>query len=166
MTSPFTDMTSSSKCFEAVFFLLSSLASGPSFMSIPLLVLELWQFSFIRDCPEIWRSGIPPSEFWPISGDWGELGIPNLARLFLIKCYWMLQNARVTAFTVSELLRENQQGEGEVGEKLLLPQTKIRVHTIISFFLATRIIWCAKHIFLPSWYQLSFSLLGSIEVIV
>ena len=25
--------------------------------------------------------------------------------------YWMLQNARVTAFSVSELLRENQQGE-------------------------------------------------------
>ena len=29
-----------------------------------------------------------------------------------IKCYWMLQNARVTAFTVSELLREKQQGGG------------------------------------------------------
>ena len=26
----------------------------------------------------------------------------------LIKCYWMLQNVRVTAFTVSELIRENQ----------------------------------------------------------
>ena len=29
----------------------------------------------------------------------------------LIKCYWMLQNARVTAFTVSEFLRENQRGK-------------------------------------------------------
>ena len=28
----------------------------------------------------------------------------------------MLQNARVTAFTVSELLRENQQGVGVGGE--------------------------------------------------
>ena len=35
----------------------------------------------------------------------------------------MLQNARVTAFTVSELLRENQQG----GVKLLSP-TQIRVN--------------------------------------
>ena len=26
----------------------------------------------------------------------------------LIECYWMLQNSRVTAFTVFELLRENQ----------------------------------------------------------
>ena len=31
------------------------------------------QFSFIGDCP--------------ISGDWGELEIPNLARMYLMKCY-------------------------------------------------------------------------------
>ena len=60
--------------------------------------------------PEI---GNTPSEFCPISGDWGKLEIPNLAQTPLIKCYWMLQNTRVTAFTISELLRENQQvGEG------------------------------------------------------
>ena len=55
---------------------------------------------------------IPPSEFCPISGDWGELGIPNLVQKSLMKCFWMLQNGRVTAFTVSELLRENQQKGG------------------------------------------------------
>ena len=37
--------------------------------------------------------------------------IPNLARRSLIKCYRMLQNIRVTAFTVFGLLRESQQGE-------------------------------------------------------
>ena len=67
----------------------------------------IWQFSFIRDWPEIWKSEIPPSEFCPISGDWVELWIPDFARMSLIKCYWMLQNSRVTAFTVFELLREN-----------------------------------------------------------
>ena len=87
--------------------LLSSLVTGPSFMSISSLVLELWQFSFIRDWPEIRKSEIPPSEFCPISGDWGKLWIPNLARMSLIECYWMLQNSSVTAFTVFELLREN-----------------------------------------------------------
>ena len=48
---------------------------------------------------------------WVLPNIWrvDELGIRNLARLFLMKCYWMLQNARVTAFTVSELLRLNQQ---------------------------------------------------------
>ena len=35
--------------------------------------------------------------------------MPNVARMPLIKCYRMLQNARVTVFTVSELIRENQQ---------------------------------------------------------
>ena len=38
--------------------------------------------------------------------------IPTLARISLIKFYRILQNARVTAFTVSELLMENQQGVG------------------------------------------------------
>ena len=40
--------------------------------------------------------------------DWSKLWIPNLARMSLIECYWMLQNSRVTAFTIFELLRENQ----------------------------------------------------------
>ena len=114
MTSQFFDMTSTSKFLDVfldVFlFLLSSLVAGPSFMSISLLVLELWQFSFIRDWPEILKSEIPLSEFFSKSGDWGELWIPNLAQLSLIECYWMLQNSRVIAFTVFELLRENQLG--------------------------------------------------------
>ena len=63
---------------------------------------------------------MPQSEFYPISGDLGELGIRNLARMFLTECYWMLQNARVTTFTVSELLRLKQQG-------VKLPPTQIRV---------------------------------------
>ena len=42
---------------------------------------------------------------------WDELGIPNLGRMSLMKCYWMLQSTRITAFTVFELLRENTQWE-------------------------------------------------------
>ena len=109
MTSQFADMKSSSNFFGIVLFLLSSLVTGPSFMSISSLVLELWQFSFIREWPEIWKSEIPPSQFCAISGDWEKLEIPNLARMSLIKCYWMMQIARVIAFSISELLRENQQ---------------------------------------------------------
>ena len=91
--------------------------TGPGFMSISSLVLELWQYPFIRDWPEIWKSEIPLSEFCPIPGEWGKLWIPYLAQTSLIKCYWMLQNTRVTAFTISELLRENQQwGGGSVGK--------------------------------------------------
>ena len=112
MTSQFFDLTSSSNFFDVDFFLLLILVTGPSFMPITSLVLDLWQFSFIRDWSEIRKSEILLSEFCPISGDWGELGIPYLARMSLINCYWMLQNARVTAFIVSELLKENQQGWG------------------------------------------------------
>ena len=76
-------------------------------------VMELWQFSFIRDWPEIRKSEISLSEFCHISGDWGELWIPNLTRISLTEFYWMLQNYRITAFTVVELLRKNQLGCGK-----------------------------------------------------
>ena len=122
ITSQFSDMTSSSNFFDVVLFLLSSLVTGPSFMSISSLVLELWQFSFIRDWPEIRKLEIPPSEFCPISGDWGKWAKLNLARMSLIKCYWILQNASVTAFIVSELLMEDQEERGKI---TLLP-IKIR----------------------------------------
>ena len=104
MTSQFPDMRSSSNFFEVVLFLLSSLVIGLSFMSISLLVPKLCKFIFIRDCPGIRKSEIFPSEFCQISWEWGKLEIPNLARILLTKCYWMLQNARATAFNISELL--------------------------------------------------------------
>ena len=75
---------------------LSSLVTSPIFMSISLLVLELWQFLFIRDWPEIRKY---PA--WVLS---------NTCRLG--QNYLMLLNARFIAFTISEILREYQQGEG------------------------------------------------------
>ena len=104
------DITPSSNIFDIAVFFFSSLVTGPSFKSVSLLVLELWQFSSIKGWLEIWKSKISLSEFCPIAGDWGKLVIPNLSRMSLMKCYWMLQNAWFTAFTVSELLRENYQG--------------------------------------------------------
>ena len=136
----FSDMTSSSNFLEIFLFFLSSLVTGPSFKSISSLVLESWQFYFIRDWPEIRKSEIPSSEFCPISGDWDELWIPNLARMSLIECYWMLQNSRVTAFTVFELLRENQLERGG-GKKPNPPSpsftNQIRVETLLTNGLST-----------------------------
>ena len=122
MMSQFSDMTSTSNFFDVALLLLSSLVTDRGFMSVSSLALEFWQFSFLKDWPEIRKLEIPPSEFCPISGYWHELWVPNLARMSLINCYWMLQNSRVTAFTVDELLRENQLGGG-----VKLPSTHIRV---------------------------------------
>ena len=110
MKSQFPELMPSSKFFDIALFLLSSLVTGSSFMLISRLILELWQFSFIKDWPEIRKSEIPSSEFYPVSGDWGKVALAHLAQMFLIKSYWMVQNAKVTVFTVSELLRKNQQG--------------------------------------------------------
>ena len=96
----------SSNVFDVVLFLLSSSVTGPSFMSISSLVVELWQFPFIRNWSEIRKSEIPPSDFYPISGDRGKLGKPSLARTST-ECFKI---PGFKAFTVSELLRENQQG--------------------------------------------------------
>ena len=98
MMSQFCDITLSSNFFDVVLFLFSSLVTGPNFVSISSLVLELWKFPFIRDWPEIRKSELPLSEFCPISGDWGELRIPNLARTSLIKYYWMLQKCQGNSF--------------------------------------------------------------------
>ena len=78
----------------------TSLVTGPSFISISSLVLEFWQFSFIRNWPDIRKSDITSSEICPISGDRGWLGIPNLARISLMKCYRMLQGYSFDPFWV------------------------------------------------------------------
>ena len=83
MIPQFSDMTSSSNLFDGAVFLLSNLVTGLSFMSISLMDLELWKLPFIKDWPEIWKSKIRPSKFCPLSGDWGKLGIPNLAQISL-----------------------------------------------------------------------------------
>ena len=54
----------------------------------------------------------------------------------------MLQNTRVTAFTISDLLRENQQGGG--GVTLPLPLTRLGL-MILQIFLNTQMI-CMKNI--------------------
>ena len=64
--------------FDVVLFLVSSFETVPTFKSISSLILELWQFSFIRDWPGIQKLEISPFEFCPISWDRVELGILNL----------------------------------------------------------------------------------------
>ena len=108
----FSDMKLSSNFFDEVLFLCPSLVTNPIFMSISSLVLKLWQFSFVKDWTEIQKWKITSSGFFPISRDWGEVGIPNLVRIYLIKSNCMLYNPMVTAIVVSELLRENQQEWG------------------------------------------------------
>ena len=126
MTLQFPEMTSSLNFFDVLVFLMSSLVTDPSFM--PISWLELCHFSFMNDLPEIQKSEIPSPEFCLIFGEWGKSGIRNLALMFLINCYSMLQNARIAALTVCELLRENQQGI-----KFSQSRTQIKVKVICFF---------------------------------
>ena len=109
MKSQLAEMTPSPNCSDASLFILSSLVTGQKFISISSLVVELWQFSFITTWEDIPKLELFSPEFCLISRDWDELRIPNLVGMFLLKYYWILYNARVTAFTIYELLRGNQQ---------------------------------------------------------
>ena len=100
LTSPFPNMTSSSFFFDVALFLLSSVVTGPSFMSVSWLVLELWQFLHIRYWPEFWELEIPLSEFCSISRDGGKLETPHLAWVSLMKSNWILQNCEDFSFDV------------------------------------------------------------------
>ena len=96
MTSQFVDMNVIVNFFD-VFLVKFSYWS--KFQIKSLLVLELYQFLFIRDWPEILKSEIPSSEFSPISGDWGKLGIPNLAQMTNVSNKKLLKAAKYLAKT-------------------------------------------------------------------
>ena len=98
-------MTMTSNFLDVVLFLLSSLVTGPSFLSISSLVLELWlrirdYKGYDKGLTRILEIRNTPVWVLLISGDWGELWIPNWAQMSLIKCYWVLKNVRVITFTV------------------------------------------------------------------
>ena len=136
MTSQFSDITLSSIFFRCYFV-------SPMKFSLFQVSCQyhhwFWSYdNFLWDWPELL------SEFYPISGDWGKLGIPNLARVSLIKCYWMLQNARLTAFTVSELLRENQQGVKFPPQRIRLKNDKVE-HVLLTFFFVIFIFFFNLH---------------------
>ena len=63
MTSQFFDIRLSLNFFDVALFLLSSLVTVPIFMSLSSLVLELWQFLFIRDWPKIRKRDCPRLSF-------------------------------------------------------------------------------------------------------
>ena len=141
MTWQFADMTSSSNVFDGFLFFLSSLVTGPRFMSISSLVLEVhvnnitgsgvMTIFFYKDWPEIRKSEIAPSEFCSIFGDWGELGIPNLAQMFFNEM--LLNSAKCQSYSFYHFWVNKVKPTG--GLKLPLPPRlgwKFEYHT--SFF--------------------------------
>ena len=97
------------KLFWRCFFSLVKFSCWSKFHVNIIVGSGVMTISFYKGLTRNSENGNTPSDFCPLSGDWDELGLPNLTRTPLIKCYWMLPNARVTAFTVY-LLKNNQEG--------------------------------------------------------
>ena len=116
MTLQFSDMTSSWNFFDVIFCLFSGLVTGPSFMSISSLVLELWQFSFIRDWHEIPKSG--KTSVW------------------VLQNIWRLEQVRNTKFgiNVSNKMLLNAGKCQKYGFYCSLPTPQIRASSFNEFF--------------------------------
>ena len=135
MTSQFSDMTSSSNFFEVVLFLLSILVTGPSFMSISSLVLELWQFLFIKD--------------------WREIGVlPNIWRLGRVRNTkfgtnvsnkMLLNAATCKGYSFYHFLVIKGKPTG-AGVKLTPFPTQSRFNLLFSFLFRRQIAWCLKNV--------------------
>ena len=131
------------KSQDVAVFLLSALFTGPSFMLISWLALDLWQFLFIKDWPEIPKSQIPPSEFCPISGDWDKLGERNMLRMSLIKKLLnaaKCQNYSFYRFWVIKRQPTREGVGGEGGQNYSTQRLRITIHFLncqIIFFIKT-----------------------------
>ena len=83
MTPQFDEITSSSKLFDVLLFLLSGSVNSASFNIITGSgVMKIFVCKGFTKNPEIWNT---PVAVYLISGDYSKLGIPNLKQMFLIK---------------------------------------------------------------------------------
>ena len=119
MTSPFSDMRSSSKFFDVVLFLLQSLVTGPNFISI---VLELWQFSFIRDLTRNMEFRNTP--IWVLPNIWRLAQVGNTKFGANVSNKILLNTAKCQGYSFTRFCVIK--GKPTVGGKL--PPTQIRAN--------------------------------------
>ena len=73
-------------------------------------IMTIFFYKELTRNPEIGNNPV-----WVLPNFWrlGQVMSTKFGTMSLIECYWMLQNSRVAAFTVFDLLRENQLPGGE-----------------------------------------------------
>ena len=120
-------------------------------MSISSVVLELWKFCFYKGL--IRNSEIGNTPVWILPNIWRlrQVGIPNLARMSLIKCYCMLQNARVIKGKPA-----GGDGWGEVKSPPPSPQPRLGLKDKLVFVLLQGFSFETQN----SWTILPFEILG------
>ena len=112
MTSWFSDVTSLSKFFWRFFFFVFLVKfSYWSKFHVSIITCSGVITISLRDSPEIWKSEIPYSEFFPNIWRLGRVRNTKFGTNVFNKMLLNPANARVTAFTISELWREHQQGD-------------------------------------------------------
>ena len=149
MAAQFPDVTSSPIFFDVIFFLLSSLATGPSFMSISSQILELWQFSHITDWPEIRKLVTPPSEFCPMSWDCSELGITKFGANVSNKMWLTAAKCQGYRFYCFWVIQGKTTGGGG---KITFPPTTIEIR--VKYWVVSKTLQSPKRIAKFGWKYL------------
>ena len=123
-------------------FLLSSLVTGPSFMSRSPLVLELWQLYLITDWPGIWKLKIPRLAFAQYLKNYQKLGIPNLARMSLTTCFLIASKSQGYSFYRFWVIKRKPTGDGQgVGANYTIPRFLLKSNYITINTLHPRNLW-------------------------
>ena len=121
MTSQFSDMTSHQISYDVALFFFSFAFRG---------VMKIF---FYKGLARNSKIGIPPSEFCPISGDWGELDIKSGMNV----CNKMLLNAakgQGNSFYHFWDIKGNSKGGGRARVKLPLPRLGLKQAKVQCFF--------------------------------
>ena len=77
--------------------------TGPSFMSISKLVLNLWEFLFVKDWLETRKLEIPSSDFWQISVIWHDVSNKMLlnggkCQGYSFYCFWVTKEKPISGW--------------------------------------------------------------------
>ena len=125
MTSQFVDMTSSAIFFTL--FLLSSLITGPSFMTISSQVLELWQFPFIRKGLTRNHLEIGNTPVWVFRNIWrlGKVRNTKFGKNVSNKILLDAAKCQSYSFYLSWVIKGKPTGGRGVGDKITPPPSRL-----------------------------------------
>ena len=126
-------MTSASTFFDVILFLLSILVTDPSFMSLSIPVLELWQFAFDQKSGN-WKHPRVLSNIWSV----GQVRYPKIGTGVSYKMLLNAAKCQGYSFHLFWVIKGKPTGEGI---KLPPPPTtQIRIKSCLYFGTETKLV--------------------------
>ena len=135
-------MTSASTFFDVILFLLSILVTDPSFMSLSIPVLELWQFAFDQKSGN-WKHPRVLSNIWSV----GQVRYPKIGTGVSYKMLLNAAKCQGYSFHLFWVIKGKPTGEGIK----LPPPPPPRLGLKAAYILEQRPSWYATQTKLTQW---------------